>query len=764
MAAIPGSVRVTGIIAPTDSTDTYAVTDTRYGIDGLRNFTGDTSELLNITAQRRRSGMIVGIVSGDTRLYYRLQNEPWSFDMSDWVQLTLYDFTGNTNFTTVEAGYWISGATGTGLLNVEAGHSVFGQYSIAAAGSGNTIYGDYSVSVGGLNNVISAITSNISSAAVAGFKNLVEDGVVIGGLFNTASTGSISSVLAGGLSNKIDALTSFLGGGANNSVENQGSAILAGNNNRALGSSTAIVGGVSNTAQTTNSIIIGGSGNKTIGSSSIILGGQNNLTEGVFSSAIGVGLISQRYGQVVVGTNNIPQGVELSESSTDYNFIVGGGNASLNTRSNALAIRRDGLIQTKGFSGSTLPTTVLFDGALAYSANTGFYQRVGTAWKKFASTSESLWRSTNPAALAAGYLFGSPNVTIEGSNNKVGGFGGNFITGHANSGETGLGISIIGGVGNRISGSFISSILSSQNCRVTSSSSSVLCSTSSTGASTSTVILNSNNVYSDAGNSTIIGVRNSNIQGANLSIYGADALSTPASPHPAGTSVIAINTAAIGAYNSSIIGAYGLVNGNSLVQSGNCQVVFGQYNIAQGARWSLIELGGIPYYEDNVFIIGNGTGAETRSNAFSITHGGLVQLHSLKGSLSGNNYQDGAIIHSGNTGLYQYVDTEWHYLAPKRKPDVQNSITTTTLDYHTSKNFDVTLTANTTIEFNNLKSGDEGKVVFKQDGSGGHTVTFPFGSIFEDGASTLSTTASAINLAAYYYDGTNYFWRIKTYA
>ena len=34
MAAIPGSVRVGGFIAPTDSTDTYAVTDDAYGRGG----------------------------------------------------------------------------------------------------------------------------------------------------------------------------------------------------------------------------------------------------------------------------------------------------------------------------------------------------------------------------------------------------------------------------------------------------------------------------------------------------------------------------------------------------------------------------------------------------------------------------------------------------------------------------------------------------------------------------------------------------------
>lgn len=35
--AIPGTVTVTSIIAPTSTGDTYPVIDPRYGIDGLRN-------------------------------------------------------------------------------------------------------------------------------------------------------------------------------------------------------------------------------------------------------------------------------------------------------------------------------------------------------------------------------------------------------------------------------------------------------------------------------------------------------------------------------------------------------------------------------------------------------------------------------------------------------------------------------------------------------------------------------------------------------
>ena len=69
MSSIPGSIPVTGIIAPTSTTDIYAVTDAIYGLDGLRNV--DTyADRDNIPVARRREGMIVGVIEDST--YWRL--------------------------------------------------------------------------------------------------------------------------------------------------------------------------------------------------------------------------------------------------------------------------------------------------------------------------------------------------------------------------------------------------------------------------------------------------------------------------------------------------------------------------------------------------------------------------------------------------------------------------------------------------------------------------------------------------------------------
>lgn len=66
MALIPGSVRVAGFIAPTDSTDTYAVTDETYNRGGYRTV-ADLTARNAITADRRKEGMLVRVAaSGDT--------------------------------------------------------------------------------------------------------------------------------------------------------------------------------------------------------------------------------------------------------------------------------------------------------------------------------------------------------------------------------------------------------------------------------------------------------------------------------------------------------------------------------------------------------------------------------------------------------------------------------------------------------------------------------------------------------------------------
>ena len=118
--SIFGSVQITGFIAPTYSGDTYATHDAYYGRDGLRNVDVE-SDLDNITALRRKAGMIVG-VSGGTQ-HYRLLPEPWTFTFSDWALAFLTPsqaanaFTGNTSASCI-TDLWVSNIHGCSPITI----------------------------------------------------------------------------------------------------------------------------------------------------------------------------------------------------------------------------------------------------------------------------------------------------------------------------------------------------------------------------------------------------------------------------------------------------------------------------------------------------------------------------------------------------------------------------------------------------------------------------------------------------------------------
>ncbi len=91
--AIPQTVTVTGVIAPTSVLDTYPVLDPLYGIDGLRSVSGAT-ERNDISTLRRREGMLA--YQQDNATYYKLLPSPWDGTDNDWTPLS---FSGNSVFT-----------------------------------------------------------------------------------------------------------------------------------------------------------------------------------------------------------------------------------------------------------------------------------------------------------------------------------------------------------------------------------------------------------------------------------------------------------------------------------------------------------------------------------------------------------------------------------------------------------------------------------------------------------------------------------------
>lgn len=93
MSQIPGSVRLTGFIAPTDSSDTYPVTDPKWGLGGLRKVANIT-ERDAISSLRRELGMFVYVIEEDT--YYTLKT---GLNNSDWEELYFGEnvYTGNAD-------------------------------------------------------------------------------------------------------------------------------------------------------------------------------------------------------------------------------------------------------------------------------------------------------------------------------------------------------------------------------------------------------------------------------------------------------------------------------------------------------------------------------------------------------------------------------------------------------------------------------------------------------------------------------------------
>lgn len=136
MAAIPGSVRVAGFIAPTDSTDTFAVTDEIYNRGGYRSVL-TIEDRNNITADRRKIGMLVYVIGNDE--YYTLKtgilNTDWvkwsvassGTTLSDLDDVLIVGPTQNSTLTyDLASGTWQSSRTGTGLTNIPARTVLYG--------------------------------------------------------------------------------------------------------------------------------------------------------------------------------------------------------------------------------------------------------------------------------------------------------------------------------------------------------------------------------------------------------------------------------------------------------------------------------------------------------------------------------------------------------------------------------------------------------------------------------------------------------------
>ena len=90
---ISGTVTVSGIVAPTSTSDTYPVTDPKYGLGGLRSITGGVGDALtDISSARREEGMMVYV--SNTSKYYKLVGGIADVNWTEFVLLPV-DAHGN---------------------------------------------------------------------------------------------------------------------------------------------------------------------------------------------------------------------------------------------------------------------------------------------------------------------------------------------------------------------------------------------------------------------------------------------------------------------------------------------------------------------------------------------------------------------------------------------------------------------------------------------------------------------------------------------
>lgn len=108
---ISGTVTVSGIVAPTSTSDTYPVTDPKYGLGGLRTITGGAGDALtDIPSARRVEGMMVYV--SNTSKYYKLVGGILDANWTEFVLLPV-DAYGNVYINgNLKVSGWIETDTG----------------------------------------------------------------------------------------------------------------------------------------------------------------------------------------------------------------------------------------------------------------------------------------------------------------------------------------------------------------------------------------------------------------------------------------------------------------------------------------------------------------------------------------------------------------------------------------------------------------------------------------------------------------------------
>lgn len=124
-----------------------------------------------------------------------------------------------------------------------------------------------------------------------------------------------------------------------------------------------------------------------------------------------------------------------------------------------------------------------------------------------------------------------------------------------------------------------------------------------------------------------------------------------------------------------------------------------------------------------------------------------------------------AALSGTNTIYYRSASNTWTAVTPghelnfasgtlglKKTVQTLSDGATITWDMDNGFNTEVTITADRTLDIVDEQEGDYGTIAVTQDGTGGHALTVP------DGTVTLDATAGATTIISFYFDGTTFFW------
>jgi hypothetical protein len=476
--------------------------------------------------------------------------------------------------------------------------------------------------------VINGFTNQIDSSdtqfnvIVAGARNKIQNNceycVIGSGTDHVITDGSLNVIICG-IGNTAGGLSTLIGGGNSNIVLGEYNTIIGGNNNKInvnTAKNNVILNGTNNSidASSVYSVIGSGADNQVLNSYSVICSGNLNLiqVDGIGFNFIGSGQsnkCSGNYNGIISGISNL-----IDTSSSFYNMIGAGSNnkisentsfsyigaGSVNSISNnysGIGSGSNNLIQSGGTGFHYI------SGGINNSIQGGNYNNIQTGIGNTIQTNSSyntiISGNTNTIQTDSSYsvIIGGNTNTIQtstyafiGSGNlNIAGGSSTFIGSGINNQVAGTENAILCGRVNQIT-----NILSTNNAIVSGSNNQITSSISNSFIGAGTL-----NTVNESSSSVICGTTNQ------IQTNG-------------------INSCIAGGTNNQISIANSFACGSNLVLSSYNypSATFGQFNL-EGPIGTGASAG------NRIFMVGNGTSAGSRSNAFSVNEFGYCWAGNL---------------------------------------------------------------------------------------------------------------------------------------